>query len=189
MKSKKIVVIMTLAVAALTWNSCKKEEQTVAPPDPENEVITTVKLAAVNNADVTDVYSATWKDLTPNDGNPDTTDIVLKLKPNAVYTISLLLTDETKSPVADITSEVQDRGNYHLICYTPDAGLNVTVERTDHDTNTPALEIGIKGKLTTGAASTGKLRVTLHHQPSGKNGTNCDLGSTDADVSFTVKVQ
>ncbi len=179
---------MTLA-AALVWSGCKKEEENVAPPDPENEIITTVKLVAVNNADVTDGYSAKWVDLTPNDGNPDTTDAVLKLKPNTVYTVSIQFTDETKTPVGDITAEVLDRANYHLVCYSPGAGLNLTVVRTDHDSNTPQMEVGLKTTFTTGAVSSGRLNVALHHQPSGKNGTDCSLGSTDADVNFRVKVE
>lgn len=184
--------IMTLAAIALMttiWSSCKKDEQNVTPPDPENEIITTVKLVATNVADTSDVHTAQWKDLTPNDGNPDLSLAAMTLKKDAVYTVAVSFLDETKTPADDITLEVQDRQNYHLICYSPATGLNLTVIRTDKDTNTPAMEVGLKSKFTTGAASTGNLNVALHHQPSGKNGTDCSLGSTDASVNFTVTVQ
>lgn len=190
MSFNKIAIPTIIIIAtALLWASCKKEEKNVQPPDPENEVITTVKLVATNNADITDISTALWKDLTPNDGNPDTSQATLKLKKDAVYTVSVLFLDETKNPAADITQEVSDRGNYHLICYAPSSGLNLSVIRTDKDSNSPALEIGLKSKFTTGAAGTGKLNVSLHHQPSGKNGTDCSIGSTDADVNFAVKVE
>lgn len=190
MKLNRIIISASLiASVAILWTACKKDEQNVAPPDPENEVITTVKLVATNNADLTDISTATWKDLTPADGNPDTSNATLKLKKDAVYTVAVLFTDETKSPVGDITAEVIERSNYHLICYEPSAGLNLTVVRTDKDNNSPALELGQKARFTTGAASTGRLNVSLHHQPSGKNGIDCSIGSTDADVNFSVKVE
>lgn len=190
MKLNRIIIAATLiASTALLWTSCKKEEQNVAPPDPENEVITTVRIVATNNADITDTWTATWKDLTPSDGNPDTTNATLKLKKDAVYTVSVLFLDETKTPAGDITAEVSERSNYHLICYEPSAGLNLSVVRTDKDNNSPALELGLKSRFTTGAVSSGKLNVALHHQPSGKNGTDCSIGSTDADVNFTVKIE
>jgi len=188
MKNKQIV-LFALAATTLAWSSCKKEEKNVDPPAPDNEIITTVKLVATNNADITDIRTAQWKDLTPNEGNPDLSAAKLTLKKDAVYTVSVLFMDETKTPLVDITAEVKDRANYHLICFAPAAGLNLTVARTDHDTNSPALELGLKNNFTTAAVSSGTLNVSLHHQPSGKNGTDCSIGSTDADVNFTVNIQ
>lgn len=185
----RIMTLAAIALIATIWTSCNKDEQNVTPPDPDNEIITTVRLVATNAADTADVHTAQWKDLTPNDGNPDLSQAVLNLKKDAVYNVSVSFLDETKTPADDITLEVQARQNYHLICYAPATGLNLTVVRTDKDTNTPAMEVGLKTKYTTGAASTGNLNVALHHQPSGKNGTDCSLGSTDASVNFTVNVQ
>lgn len=182
------LIILAGTVLAMTWSSCTKPDN-VALPDPENEVITTVKLVATNAADATDVVTAQWKDLTPNDGNPDLSAANMTLKKDAVYNVEVIFLDETKNPVGDITEEVRDRANYHLICYTPDSGLNLTVQRTDKDNNTPQLELGLKSRFTTTAASIGNLQVALHHQPSGKNGTDCSLGSTDAEVNFSVTVQ
>ncbi len=188
MKNKSII-LFSVTIAMLAWNSCKKDEKTVAPPDPENEVITTVKLVATNAADTTDIVTAQWKDLTPNDGNPDLTQAAMTLKKNATYNVAVTFLDETKSPVEDITEEVEERSNFHLVCYTPAASLNVAVQRTDLDNNTPKLPLGLKTRFTTGGASTGALQVALHHQPSGKNGTDCSIGSTDVDVNFTVTLQ
>ncbi len=140
-------------------------------------------------ADATDVKTAQWKDLTPSDGNPDLTQATLVLKKDAVYNVELQFLDETKTPVGNVTEEIEERANYHLVCYNPASGLNLTVLRTDLDGNTPALQLGLKSKFTTAAISTGNLQVSLHHQPSGKNGTDCSLGTTDADVNFTVNIQ
>jgi len=65
--------------------------------------------------------------------------------------------------------------------------LNLTVTRTDEDTNNPPLQIGLKDNFVTGAASSGILRVVLRHQPNAKNGTY-DPGSSDFDVTYAVTV-
>ncbi|GAA4470457.1 hypothetical protein GCM10023093_31790 [Nemorincola caseinilytica] len=187
---KKYIAIVTAALLVSTiWTSCRKPEEDVDIPDPDNEVITTVRLEAVNAADTTDKVTAEWRDLTPNDGNPDLSKANMTLKKDAVYNVSLTFLDETKTPAGDITEEVRDRANYHLVCYAPATGLNLGVVRTDKDNNTPQMELGLQSKFTTGAVSTGNLQVALHHQPSGKNGTDCSIGSTDAEVNFAITVQ
>jgi hypothetical protein len=42
--------------------------------------------------------------------------------------------------------------------------------------------------MSVGDSSSGRLHVTLHHQPNIKNGS-CSLGSTDADVYFNVTIR
>jgi len=186
---KKSAIAIISASFILLWSACKKEEKIVDPPAPDNEVITTVRLIAVNAADATDVDTAQWRDLTPNDGNPDLSQANLKLKAGAVYNMSLTFLDETKNPAEDITEEIHERSIYHLICYEPSSGLGITVQRTDYDDNTPKLELGLQAKATTTSAASGTLQVSLHHQPSGKNGTDCAIGSTDAEVTFNVTVE
>jgi hypothetical protein len=70
----------------------------------------------------------------------------------------------------------------------PGTALNLTVSRTDLDTNNPPLQIGLTDQFVTGAASSGILRVVLRHQPNAKNGTY-DPGSTDFDVTYAVSIQ
>ena len=65
--------------------------------------------------------------------------------------------------------------------------LNLTVTRTDMDSNTPPLQIGLQDNFVTGAASSGILRVVLRHKPNAKNGTY-DPGSTDFDVTYAVSI-
>jgi hypothetical protein len=65
--------------------------------------------------------------------------------------------------------------------------LNLVVNRTDLDNNTPPMQIGLEDNFVTGAASSGTLRVVLRHQPNAKNGTY-DPGSTDLDVTYAVTV-
>src|SRR3984957_3659934 len=65
--------------------------------------------------------------------------------------------------------------------------LNLVVNRTDIDANTPPLQIGLQDNFVTGAASSGTLRVVLRHQPNAKNGTY-PPGSTDFDVTYAVTI-
>ena len=74
-----------------------------------------------------------------------------------------------------------------IIASSPSTALNLTVNRTDLDNNTPPLQIGLKDNFVTGAASKGILRTVLRHQPNAKNGTY-DPGSTDLDVTYAITI-
>ena len=185
----KLKIVLTAGLLMFLFSTCKKDEKTVSPPLPGNEFLTTVRLVAVNTGDPSDVQTASVTDTTllphPADSinNPN-----LKLKAGATYHVSVLFLDETKKPAGNVTDDIYDRRNYHLICFETAGGVNLTVTRTDLDTNTPALPIGLQDTFTTGAAGTGKLNVQLRHQPNAKNGS-CDPGSSDADVDFNITIQ
>ena len=169
--------------------ACKKDEKTVSPPLPGNEFLTTVRLVAVNTADASDVQIASVTDTSQIPNPPDSINHpALKLKAGATYNVSVLFLDETKKPAGNVTDDIYERRNYHLLCFDVIGGVNLTVTRTDLDTNVPALPIGLQDKFTTGAAGSGKLNVQLRHQPNAKNGS-CDPGSSDADVDFNITIQ
>lgn len=170
--------------------ACNKKNNGDPTPDPDSEVVTTMQLSAINVADTSDKPTAQWRDTTPNDGDPDLTKAHLVLRKNAVYTVSLTMLDETQNPIHEVSAIIQrTRANYHLICYARSSALDLTILRTDHDNNSPQLELGLASKFTTGAVSSGELQVTLHHQVGTKNGTDCSLGLKDAEANFTVSVQ
>jgi len=186
---KSILGLAFLAFTLILWTSCKKDEKVIAPPVPGNEFMTTVKLVATNVNDPNDVQTAAWVDLNPDDNTPpDTSKAQLNLHANATYNVEVQFWDETKSPAEDITPEIKERGNYHLVWFTVSNGLDLTIQPTDHDTNDPPLPIGLEDQFVTGAASAGNLNVKLRHQPNVKDGTY-DPGSTDADVDFQVNIQ
>ena len=185
---KPFGVFATALLIMTAFYACKKDEKIVSPPVPGNEFLTTVSLIATNVADPTDVQIASITDTTIIPNPPDSIDHHdLVLKANSSYNVSVLFLDETKKPAGNVTDDIYDRRNYHLLCFTP-AGPNLTVKRTDKDTNTPSLEIGLQDLFTTGLASTGILNVQLRHQPNAKNGS-CDPGSSDADVDFNITIK
>lgn len=187
---KKILTTASLLVVLATiMNSCKKDETAVAPPVPGNEFLTTVGLKVTNANNPSDVQYAYWTDTTLISNPPDSINTpVLNLQANQKYNVAVLFQDRTTNPIGDVTAEIKERQNYHLICFTASPSLNLTVTRTDKDTNVPALEVGLTDLFTTGAAGTGQLNVQLRHQPNVKDGT-CAPGSTDADVNFTIRIK
>ena len=185
-KSDVLLAIMPLIISA---SACKKEEEEVMPPLPENELITTISLRLISS-DNADTLSSIWRDLTPNDTNPpDTIMAILNLKDSTLYRTEVAFLDETKSPVEDITTEVQSRANYHRIFYFPSSslGANLNINITDLDTNSPPLVLGIKSNVQTFQSSSGVLRVVLKHQPDGKDGS-FEPGTIDVDVNFRVVI-
>lgn len=197
---------------ALLFAGCSKEEQAVAPTIA-NESLTTVILNLTNQANPTDTTSCRYKYHFDNAGNVTSADsTALNLKANAKYNVVVNIYDELQSPVFNVGQEIRERQNYHLLFFQPTPisaanlitgttspyipgtvtsatgpYLNLSAVRTDHDTNSPALEVGLTDTFTTGAASTGNLEVILRHQPNAKNGTFAP-GSTDLNVNYKVNI-
>lgn len=164
--------------------SCKDDE-----PEPveEGELITTVTITLVPEGKTQSV-TATFSD-PDGPGGVNATIETLNLEPNTVYNASVTFSDESQSPPEDITAEIEEEGDEHEIFYEALGGLNITsVEKTDMDSNNRP--IGLEATITTGAASTGTLRITLKHQPGLKGSTsNIAVGETDVEANFPAVIQ
>jgi hypothetical protein len=208
--------IASIAIAAMmfTVSSCNKSEQVVTPHPPANEFLTTVVMQCINNNAPHDTETCIWRDLTPSGANlPDTSEAYLNLERNTTYAVKLYALDETKSPTAlvdtnhfninnlpsttvDVQIELEQRVNYHLICFTLTQGSGVglvndlTIVRNDYDNNSPPLQVGFVDTYTTlnNSVSGGRMEVVQHHQPNVKNG-DCSPGSIDYDVFFNVNIK
>jgi len=176
--------LLALAVSSALVG-CKGSD----PEPEENEFISTVQLvftpAAGGNA-----ITATWRDL---DGEGGTTPTVtpINLARNTTYNVAIKFLNETVSPADDITKEIQEEADEHLVVFTPAPANLVQFTVTDRDSRN--LPIGLASRAVTTAAGTGTLQVVLRHQPpvNGqpiKNGT-ATPGSTDAEVTFNVAIQ
>lgn len=185
-KSLRLSLLMG-SVVVLTLSSCKKDEDlvTVPPPDQnEGELITTMKVMFEDVSQVQPTTSATFQDLDGDGGNSPGIFEDIELAPNTTYTASILLLNETESPTDTISNEVLEEASDHLFCFAP-SGANVTITRTDTD---GVYEVGLESEWTTGAVSTGSTRITLKHQPDVKDGT-CAPGETDVEINFVTKIQ
>ncbi|MHB1278994.1 MAG: hypothetical protein ACYC1Q_11430 [Bacteroidia bacterium] len=167
---------------------CKKDDDKVNNPPPiinEQEIITTMTLHFVDSSNSANSYSATFRD--PDGDGGASYDIFdsIKLEANKTWFTTLILLNETASPVDTISNDVLDEAVDHLVCFTP-SGTSAMVTITDLDGN--GLPLGLQSKWKTGSAGTGTMQIILRHQPGTKDGT-CTPGESDIDVTFPVIVQ
>ncbi|MBC5775796.1 hypothetical protein H8S95_17105 [Pontibacter sp. KCTC 32443] len=157
-------------------------------PDPtsDRELITTVELNM--DSEKGQLASAKYTDLDGVGGDAPVK-TTLTLKANTTYTASLSLLNENESPAIEIHDEVLEEADEHQVFYTPSSGLNLEVEAIDTDSENRPL--GLATTFTTGAASTGTLKVVLKHQPGTKAPAPGDAtkGETDVEVEFNVTIQ
>jgi hypothetical protein len=185
MKTTKMTwAILLASVLAI---SCKKEVKEAN----DEEVITTMKLTFVPIGGGNTV-TAQYDDPDGPGGTAATqTDVVLS--PSKSYNVTVELLNKTATPVADITAEVASEAIAHRFYYEPSAGSNITVSGLNNDANGVAL--GITSSWATGAAASGKIKVTLRHYPgTPPNKAAGDLvtstkSATDIEVEFNTKVQ
>lgn len=180
--NRKFVWILLLGSSVL-FTQCKDSANEVEPDD-ENELITSITLK-FTEAGTTNVTTFKSTDKDGDGGNPPITESI-SLKPNTTYQMAIELLDESKTPTVDITKEVEEKSYEHLFIYTPAPTSLLTYAASDKDKNN--LPIGLNGKVVTGAAATGKLKVQLRHQPGSKNGT-ATPGSDDVNVDFPLTIQ
>ncbi|GGG45602.1 hypothetical protein [Hymenobacter glacieicola] len=176
--------LVALLTAAALFSACSKDNEDPTP-DEDNEQITTVRYE-LTPAGGGSTITAQYRDV-DGDGGAAPTITGLTLAPNTTYTGKVVLLDETKNPAEDISAEVKQEADEHLLVYTL-TGTSVTITRTDKDKNN--LEVGLESRLQTAAASAtaGTLRITLRHQPGTKNGT-ATPGDTDVEVDFPITVR
>ena len=135
---------LPILLASLLFTSCKKDE--VEPTD-DNELITRVELKFT---DVTAKSTLTFT-FQDKDGDPKTApekfDKIV-LNKGVTYSVSIGVYDDTKSPVMDITQEINEEADVHLFVYktTPASLLTTTI--LDKDKNVKAFNIGTNaGKI------------------------------------------
>ena len=184
MKMNRKLSWMLLATMTMAFVQCKDSGDEVEPDD-ENELITSVTLKFTEQG-TSNVSTFSYKDADGDGGNAPTKFDTIALKPNSTYTLAIELLDESKSPVSDITKEVEEESDEHLFVYTPSPAALLTYTYGDKDKNN--YPIGLTGSAKTGAAGDGKLKVQLRHQPGAKNGTPTP-GSDDVNLDFILKVK
>ncbi len=183
---KHLKTSLYIAFLATAITACKKDDDPVATPQTathEEEVITTLTLTFTDSANVQPTVTATFRDPDGDGGNgPDKHDTI-KLANGTTYNVAITLLNESETPAEDMTAEIKDEDDEHLVCMTV-TGANVSIVKTDTDGTLP---VGLESKWTTGAASNGTVQVTLKHQPGVKDGT-CAPGDTDIDVTYVTQI-
>lgn len=168
-----------IALAALFYSCDKKED----PEPDENELITTIKLVLTSG---TQTKTFLWKDLDGDGGKaPVITGDTLSKK--TTYSYALTFLDESKTPAEDVTAEIREKANEHLVVFTPNPSNLLTVTITDKDSKN--LPLGLAGTIATiDSTKNGVLKIRLRHQPGSKDGSAVP-GSDDANIDFPIFIK
>jgi hypothetical protein len=187
MKKQFMKISTAFLLCGVVFSACKKDK--TEEPN-ENEVITTMKLT------FTPVGGGAAVSYQFNDpdgpGGAAPTIEAIRLSPSKVYTVAIELLDKTKTPAGDITAEITAEADEHRFYYEPTAGSNISVSGLNNDGN--GIPLGITSTWTTGAAATGKIKVTLRHYggtPPNKataDPVNSPKSDTDIEVEFDTNV-
>ena len=163
----------------------------------DHEVMTTVVATFSSDAGDT-VYR--WSDV-EQDGEPEIDDIILTN--GSTYTLSLQFLNELEEPAENVTPEIVDEADEHLVFFTGDA-FDTLIQYTYGDEDANGLELGVEGTIDALEAGTGDMTITLRHMPP-ENGTAVKVdglieqvdsegfggvgGANDISVTFPVTVE
>lgn len=179
MNMKNTLKLLAFAcVANIAFTACEKKDEKVTEEEGE-ELITTVELTFTDNIS-SKSSTFNWRDSDGPGGNSPVIDNINLLK-NVDYMLTVRFLNESQIPVDDITLEIRDEDEDHLICFSNTS--NITVEATDKDAND--LPIGLTAAVNTTGAFNGFFELELRHQPGVKTG-DCSLGTADIDVMFPL---
>lgn len=176
-------MLLGLVMVAGVATGCKKNKEELN----EEELITTVQLKFTETG-TSNTTTATFRDIDGDGGNAPTSFDNIVLAPGKTYDVSIELKDESKTPALDITDEVEEEGDEHQFYFVPSA-VNITVSNLN--TDALGLPLGTTSKWTTGAASTGVVKVVLKHKPGGIKaaGDLITKGETDIELDFNARIQ
>ena len=201
-------LIRTVPLLLLLSACADVEEHDHDHHDHEHEVMTTVVMTFTSRDDGS-VLEYVWAD-PENDGSPVVDDIVLMN--TAVYDLSVSFLNELEDPAEDITPEIYDESDEHQIFITgsavqgPATGTNADaiLEHAYADEDDDGLVVGLDNTITTLAAGSGELVVTLRHMPPESDqvvktdglaedvaagGFSAIGGANDVQVTFNTEVE
>ena len=185
----KSLILTSVFISLISIMSCSDD-----PDDPiienEEEVITTLTYTLTPSEGGSAVVLS-YQDL-DGDGANEPTITNGTLSAETTYSGALTLLNETESPAESITEEIEEEDADHQFFFeTTVSGLSVAYADSDDD----GKPVGLASTLTTGAAGSGNLTVTLKHEPdksaSGVSDgviTNAG-GETDISVTWTITVE
>lgn len=172
------VAFFAASLIALFLSGCKKDTGTV------QENITKVGVHLTGSGGFDQTFA--WKDPDGGDISNAVVDDIVIPAGTANINCQLIILDETKTPVEDLTAEIAQESAAHLFVYTTTGTAVSAIAYDDVDSN--GKNLGLKTLWATGTG-TGTLRIVLHHQPTNKDDLNNPGGEIDFDVTFPVKIQ
>ena len=188
--------IKTLASVALftsiAISSCKPDENLPTPKPVEQELITTVRLTVTDNSGFNKVFNYKVDNGfgSATQGQISIDDVVLA--PETEYKVKIEVLNEAENPAENITEEVIAESHHHLFVLesNPATGAG-SLAFSNGNKDDEGMPLNQELTVTSGAAGTAVLTVTLKHEPTDKNATTADAagGETDAQAVFPVVIQ
>ncbi|WP_136480638.1 type 1 periplasmic binding fold superfamily protein [Cognatitamlana onchidii] len=185
MKSTKFFIGAIFCLTLVT--SCSDDD--TPPPVLEEELITNVILTFANVADATNTVIMT--SVAPDGQDGASTEVVEgSFKANATYSLSLALTNETETPADDILNDdiIPEADEHFFVYAVNDMNLTMTRDADDIDA-ADGNKLGVKTTWDAGAAGTGKVNITLVHEPEGADDSDewgsVTGGSEDLNITFS----
>ena len=180
MKKLNYLFLTILAFSPFIFTACDDDDNVQTN---DEELITTVELTFTEMGS-SSVFSI--RDTDGDGGNPPEKETI-QLAAAKTYTVAVRFLDESNSTaINDITTEVQEESNDHLVCFSSTDALTAP---TINDVDANGNPLGLSATLTTNQAGNGTLTVVLKHQPDKSLTNPCTTGETDVEVTFDVVVQ
>jgi hypothetical protein len=171
-----------LAMLVLPFLGCEKDDDNGNGPDNEQELITKVTLTFTGGGQ-TLPFSAEDKD---GDGGKAPVIDNITLKANTDYKLAATFSHTLHTPAEDLTIEVKNESNDHLVCYVATGAMTSPAIQDKDSAGKP---LGLESTFKTGAAGAGTLKITLKHKADKSNANACGTGETDVEATFNVTVQ
>lgn len=193
----KKFAIYSLIVSGLVLSSCGDDDDVVPEPEEEQEIITDVKLTFTNDADASDVVTATAKD--PDGEGALELEVVdaISLDTSKTYTLTFEIMNNLETPGEDIGAEIAEEDDEHQLFYSfsdnaftnPAGNGNIdnaadAINYLDKDGNGNAVGLTTRWTTSSTVLSGGKFKVMLQHQPGIKTAAT---GATDGDTDFAIQ--
>lgn len=200
--------IVIAAIIGISFSACKKDKKDAPTPDaptpPTNDVelITTMKVILHDTTTLTNT-TYVFSDLDGAGGNPASfgnsgADSVINITSNHVYKATILLLDETKSPIDTVSKAVLSEGVDHMFFFNSIAptgtpyntylsGSMTNIKYLDLDANNRGIGLSTLWTAPSSALAKSPLTIELKHQPGVKDGSYAP-GETDIQVGFKLKV-
>jgi hypothetical protein len=179
---KHVTVFFSL-IFVLANASCSKDDKV----DPnEGELITTLKVSLTESGSSTPKVFV-FKDIDGPAGNPPQQFDSIIINANKSYAATLQFLNESVSPSEDITVEIAAEADDHQVYFQP---TTAAITATNLNIDSKGLPVGINSTWQTGAAGTGKMKITLKHKPGAKAaGDPVSKGETDVEIEFNVRIK
>lgn len=183
MKSISILSCAILFVIATSLTSCQKEETDNPAPVNPSELITTVHLILSDSSGTNVIDTVTFSDPDGPGGTDPVIDSMI-IQSGTVYQLRLLLLDESKNPVLNISDEIDDESDTHLFVFT-----SSLAQTTILDSDVNGNPVGLLNLLSAFGPGTGTYRVQLRHfdSPALKSANSQDY-ETDIEIDFGIRV-